>query len=132
MTLSASVSSGSAIVRTSTSEGALALVFINNARFLILPWITCRNLASKLLAMTARRLAQDWANRYGYQPVLLETFVETQRFAGTCYHAANWIHVGQTQGRGKLDSNHQASLPVKDIWLYPLDKHFRSLLRANE
>jgi len=105
-------------------------LIINNARFLILPWVTCRNLASKLLAMTARRVAQDWANRYGYQPVLLETFVETQRFAGTCYRAANWIHVGQTKGRGKLDSNHQASLPVKDIWLYPLDKHFRSLLSS--
>jgi len=105
-------------------------LIINNARFLILPWVTCRNLASKLLAMTARRVAQDWANRYGYQPVLLETFVETQRFAGTCYRAANWIHVGQTKGRGKLDSNHQASLPVKDIWLYPLDKHFRSFLSS--
>lgn len=105
-------------------------LIINNARFLILPWVTCRNLASKLLAMTARRVVQDWANRYGYQPVLLETFVETQRFAGTCYRAANWIHVGQTKGRGKLDSSHQAPLPVKDIWLYPLDKHFRSLLSS--
>lgn len=105
-------------------------LIINNARFLILPWVTCRNLASKLLAMTARRVAQDWANRYGYQPVLMETFVETQRFAGTCYRAANWIHVGQTKGRGKLDCNHQASLPVKDIWLYPLDKRFRSLLSS--
>jgi hypothetical protein len=58
----------------------------------------------------------------------METFVETPRFAGTCYRAANWIHVGQTQGRGKLDSLHQAPLPVKDIWLYPLDKRFRSSL----
>lgn len=101
---------------------------INNARFLILPWITCRNLASKLLALAARRVAEDWASRYSYRPVLMETFVETQRFAGTCYRAANWTHVGQTQGRGKLDSQHQAPLPVKDIWLYPLDKRFRSSL----
>ncbi len=103
-------------------------LIINNARFLILPWVTCRNLASKLLAMTARRIAQDWVSRYSYQPVLLETFVESQRFAGTCYRAANWTHVGQTQGRGKLDSGHQAPLPVKDIWLYPLDKRFRRSL----
>ncbi len=101
---------------------------INNARFLILPWITCRNLASKLLALAGRRVAQDWLERYGYRPVLMETFVETQRFAGTCYRAANWTHVGQTQGRGKLDTRHQAPLPVKDIWLYPLDKRFRSSL----
>jgi len=103
-------------------------LIINNARFLILPWVTCCNLASKLLAMTTRRVAQDWMHRYGYRPVLLETFVETQRFAGTCYRAANWTHVGQTQGRGKLDSTHQTSLPVKDIWLYPLDKRFRRSL----
>ncbi len=101
---------------------------INNARFLILPWITCRNLASKLLALAARRVAQDWVARYGYRPVLMETFIEAQRFAGTCYRAANWTHVGQTQGRGKLDTRHQAALPVKDIWLYPLDKRFRSSL----
>jgi len=101
---------------------------INNARFLILPWITCRNLASKILALAARRVAEDWVERYGYRPVLMETFVETQRFAGTCYRAANWTHVGQTQGRGKLDTQHQAPLPVKDIWLYPLDKRFRSSL----
>ncbi len=101
---------------------------INNARFLILPWITSRNLASKLLAMTARCVAQDWTTRYGYRPVLMETFVESQRFTGTCYRAANWTHVGQTQGRGKLDSQHRAPLPVKDIWLYPLHKRFRHSL----
>lgn len=108
-------------------EKRLHLV-INNARFLILPWITCRNLASKLLALAARRVAEDWTHRYGYRPVLMETFVETRRFLGTCYRAANWIPVGQTQGRGKLDSKHRTPLPVKDIWLYPLDKRFRSSL----
>jgi hypothetical protein len=103
-------------------------LIVNNARFLILPWITCRNLASKLLAMAARRIQDDWASRYSYHPVLLETFVESQRFTGTCYRAANWTLVGQTQGRGKLDSNHQAQLPVKDIWLYPLEKRFKTSL----
>jgi hypothetical protein len=103
-------------------------LIINNARFLILPWITCRNLASKLLAMAARRIQDDWAIRYGYRPVLLETFVESQRFTGTCYRAANWTHVGQTQGRGKLDTNHQTPLAVKDIWLFPLEKRFKTSL----
>ena len=78
--------------------------------------------------MAARRLPSDWAERYGYRPVLLETFVEQRRFVGTCYRAANWIHVGQTQGRGKLDSQHQAKLAVKDIWLYPLDPDCREYL----
>lgn len=103
-------------------------LLINNARFLILPWVTSRNLASKLLAVTARRVAEDWDHRYGYRPVLMETFVETQRFMGTCYRAANWTHVGQTRGRGKLDTRHQAPLPVKDIWLYPLEKKCRRIL----
>ncbi len=101
---------------------------VNNARFLILPWITCPNLASKLLATVARRMAGDWQNRYGYCPVLLETFVEAGRFEGTCYRAANWIHVGQTQGRGKLDSKHQAQLAIKDVWLYPLTRDFKKYL----
>ncbi len=105
-------------------------LLINNARFLILPWITSRNLASKLLSMAARRVAEDWDERYGYRPVLMETFVETRRFTGTCYRAANWAHVGQTQGRGKLDTRHQAPLPIKDIWLYPLEKKCRRTLCA--
>jgi hypothetical protein len=103
-------------------------LLVNNARFLILPWITCPNLASKLLAMAARRLPEDWQARYGYRPVLMESFVESGRFAGTCYRAANWIHVGQTKGRGKLDSDHTAKLATKSIWLYPLTKDFRQRL----
>ncbi len=103
---------------------------VNNARFLILPWITVRNLASRILATAIKRLPHDWQTRYGYQPVLLETFVQCNRFRGTCYRAANWIHVGQTQGRGKLDRTHCYQLPVKDIYLYPLHKHFRQRLAA--
>jgi hypothetical protein len=101
---------------------------VNNARFLILPWIDSHNLASKLLALTTRRLADDWAARYAYRPLLLETFVDADRFPGTCYRAANWLHVGTTQGRGKLDRNHTARLPRKDIYLFPLAEDFRTTL----
>ena len=76
---------------------------VNNARFLILPWVQVKNLASWVLARSCRRLPEDWHSRYGYRPLLLETFVQSDRFVGTSYRAANWIHVGQTQGRGKLD-----------------------------
>ena len=106
----------------SERERNLQLI-VNNARFLILPWVQSKNLASKLLALASRQLPQDWQDRYAYRPVLLETFVETQRFTGACYKAANWIHVGQTQGRGKLDRDHKADLPTKSIWLYPLSRH---------
>lgn len=102
---------------------------INNSRFLILPWVTVRNLASRILAAVAKRLSNDWQNRYGYQPYLLETFVDRDRFGGTCYRAANWLHVGETQGRGKLDRQHRHPLPVKHVYLYPLHKHFRHKLR---
>jgi hypothetical protein len=103
-------------------------LIINNARFLILPWVHCRNLASRLLSMTARRLADDWQQRYGYRPVMVETFVETPRFRGTSYKAANWMYLGNTQGRGKLDVEHKAQLPRKAIWVYPLVKDFRRQL----
>ena len=102
---------------------------INNARFLVLPWIQSKGLASKILSLLARQLPHDWQQRYGYRPVLLETFVENPRHRGTCYKAANWIHVGQTTGRGKKSLQHQPILPVKDIWLYPLCKNFRAILQ---
>lgn len=96
---------------------------VNNARFLILPWIATKNLASKILSITAKRLPSEWKLRYGYAPLLLETFVECQRFKGTCYKAANWVHVGITKGRGKLDVRNEYRLPIKDIFLYPLEKN---------
>lgn len=102
---------------------------INNARFLILPWIQVPHLASKLLSMAAKRVQADWLERYHYQPVLLETFVEVKRFKGTCYKAANWQCLGTTTGRGKKGGN-QASLPVKSVWIYPLNKHFKKILCA--
>ena len=103
---------------------------VNNARFLILPWVSSRNLASKILALAAKQLPNHWHTRYRYTPVLLETFVERQRFTAASYRAANWIPVGQTQGRGKLDRHHQNAAPVKNIYLYPLHKHFRQTLRC--
>lgn len=101
---------------------------VNNARFLILPWVSSRNLASRLLSIVSRRLPQDWGDRYGYTPALLETFVERDRFRGICYRASNWISVGETQGRGKLDHRHRHAVPVKEIFLYPLHRNFRSEL----
>ena len=101
---------------------------VNNARFLILPWVRSKNLASMILSMAARRLPSDWESRYHYRPVLLETFVEKDRFAGTSYKAANWVHVGQTKGRGKLGPAGKQSVPIKDMWLYPLTRDFRSTL----
>ena len=103
---------------------------VNNARFLILPWIQSKGLASKILAMAARRLPVDWQARYGYRPVMFETFVESPRHKGTCYKAANWQLVGRTVGRGKKSTDHQQVLPTKDIWLYPLRRDFGELLRA--
>ena len=101
---------------------------VNNARFLILPWIQSKGLASKILALVARQLPHHWQQRYGYRPVLLETFVESVRHRGTCYKAANWVHVGQTVGRGKKCPVHQQIVPIKDIWLYPLRKDFANVL----
>jgi hypothetical protein len=101
---------------------------VNNARFLILPWVQCRNLASRVLSMATRRLPDDWLQRYGYRPVLLETFVQIPRFRGTCYKAANWTYLGETQGRGKLDVDHKGDLPTKAIFAYPLVRDFRRQL----
>ena len=101
---------------------------VNQARFLILPWVKSPGLASQILARMIKPLKADWGLRYGYQPVLLESFVETTRFAGTSYKAANWIPAGHTQGRGKLEKHHQQACSIKQIWLYPLHPHFRKIL----
>lgn len=98
---------------------------VDNSRFLLLPWIHGKNLASRILALAARQLPDYWQERYSYRPLLMETFVEKPRFAGTCYKAANWIHVGETQGRGKWDTKRQHTTPVKTIWLYPLDRRYK-------
>jgi hypothetical protein len=98
----------------------------NNTRFLVIPRVP--HLASHLLAANTRRLAADWQASHGYAPVLLETFVDTTRFKGTCYKAANWIFAGLTQGRGKYDRHTRRPETVKAVWLYPLRKDFRQVL----
>ena len=108
-------------------EARLHLV-VDNARFLILPGVTSRNLASWLLAECARRIPADFLDRYGYSPVLLETFVERERFTGACYKAAGWEYVGDTKGRGKLDREHRCAVPVKRIFVRPLVADFRKAL----
>jgi len=89
-------------------------LLVNNARFLILPWVKSKNLASMRLAMAARQWPTDGEQRYHARPVLLETFVQNNRFVGTCYQAANWVPVGQTKGHGKLGPAGKQSVPIKD------------------
>jgi hypothetical protein len=101
---------------------------LNNARFLILPWVRVKNLASKVLALAAARIPEDFAARYGERVVLLETFVEIPRYRGTCYRAANWQHLGETTGRGKCDRTHEAALARKAVYVYPLAAQFRRAL----
>jgi hypothetical protein len=102
---------------------------VNNGRFLILPWVRVPGLASKILALSARQLPRDWERQYGYRPLLLETLVDGNRFHGTCYRAANWICVGQTAGRGRMDRVHKAhGQAVKDIYVYPLVRDVRQQL----
>jgi hypothetical protein len=104
-------------------------LIVNNARFLILPWIQSKNMASKILSLTTRRLSDDWDARYNVRPLLMETFVEKDRFTGTCYRAANWILCGETKGRGKLGVAGKISVPIKDVWVYPMEKKFKDLLK---
>ena len=100
-------------------------LIINNARFLILPWVQSKNLASMILSKAAKRVPDDWQEQYNYRPVLLETFVEKPRFEGTCYKAANWQYLGKTKGRGKLGISGKLSVPIKGLWVYPLDTKFK-------
>lgn len=101
---------------------------INNSRFLILPWIQVQQLASKILSLVAHQLPDDWIDAYCVRPLLLESFVDSERFSGTCYRAANWIHAGTTQGRGRMDRNQDVERHVKEIFLYPLHPHAREIL----
>ena len=97
----------------------------NNLRFLILPWVQVPNLASYLLALNRHRLSQDWQDLYSHPVYLLETFVDTSRYRGTCYRADNWICAGQTTGLGKLSKQRQPLLSKKAVYVYPLTKDFR-------
>ncbi len=99
---------------------------INNSRFLIFPWVEVKNLASSALALAVKTIPEDWQRIYGYRPVLMETLVDGNRFKGTCYKAANWIHMGKTTGRGRMDrANRKQGAAVKEIYVYPLTCRFR-------
>jgi hypothetical protein len=102
----------------------------NNVRFLILPWVKVPHLASHLLSLIAKRISSDWKRVYGYPIVLLETFVEKERFFGTCYKAANWIKVGETCGRGRNDRYNQNKGPIKAVFVYPLHKDSHLILKS--
>ena len=100
----------------------------NNNRFLIVPWVRIKNLASHLLALSAQVIARDWAAFYGYPVYLLETFVDTSRFVGTCYKAANWTFVGQTKGYAKKNNRFYCHGLKKDVYVHPLRRDFRAQL----
>lgn len=103
-----------------------------NSRFLILPQVKVPHLASHVLSLCVKKLPQDWVERYGVKPVLLESFVEASRFKGTSYRAANWQHVGSTTGRGRQDRERSYSVPIKDIYIFPLSKNAREILCCDE
>jgi len=100
----------------------------NNTRFLVLPWVNVKYLASHILSKVCQRIEDDWTAKYGHPLYLLETFVERDRFRGTCYKASNWTRVGMTKGRSRNDRYSTMKVPVKDIYLYPLAKRFRKVL----
>ena len=102
----------------------------NNTRFLILPWVKVPHLASWILGQAMRRLSRDWQEKYGHPIHLVETFVERERFRGTCYRAANWIRLGETAGRSRQDRYYRMRVPVKDVCVYPLNRRFRRELCA--
>jgi hypothetical protein len=104
---------------------------VNQSRFLIVPWVRVRNLASHVLGQMVREFPPLWQQRYGIRPLLVETLVDGQRYGGTCYQAANWLYLGQTQGRGRQDRRHQRhGASPKKVFIYPLISQARALLRA--
>jgi Druantia protein DruA len=105
---------------------------VNNGRFLILPWVHVKGLASSILSRFARHLPKDWYQHYGYRPLLLETLVDPARFAGICYRAANWICLGETSGRGRMDQHHRLPKVPKRIFVFPLRRHVQQLLCSSD
>lgn len=103
---------------------------VGNTRFLLFPWVQVKNLASKALSLAAAQIRSDWQQRYGYAPVLLETFVEVGRYRGTCYQAANWIRLGVTRGEGRLGRHSPYRTLPREIYVYPLVADFRSFLQG--
>lgn len=107
-------------------------LIVNNSRFLIFPWVNIRNLASKALSLAAKQIQQDWLREYCYAPVLLETFVDIEHFKGTCYKASNWIYLGNTKGRGRMDQDKEYALSKKAIFMYPLQEGFKAVLKGEK
>jgi hypothetical protein len=105
---------------------------VNHSRFLMLPWARIQHLASHILSRVAQQLPRDWQARYGVEPVLMETLVDASRYRGICYRAANWIEVGTTQGRGRMDRWRSTPAVPKQIFLYPLHHRWRQQLCAAE
>jgi hypothetical protein len=104
----------------------------NNSRLLIFPWVKAPHLASHILSLISHRISSDWIKKYGHPLYCLETYVETGRFRGTVYVASNWIKVGTTTGRGRDGGHHEAILPIKDVYIYPLVKNFKKMLTFQE
>jgi len=104
-------------------------LIINNVRFLILPWVKIKNLASKLLSLSLRQVKEDWYSWYRYYPVLCETFVDIGKFKGSCYKAANWIYLGRTKGKGRHGQNYYWHYQPKDLYVYPLCKDAIKILK---
>lgn len=104
---------------------------VNNSRFLILPWVRVQNLASVVLSLAMRRLCADWPQRYGIEVLLVETLVDTSRYSGHCYRAANWLRLGETTGRGRMDREHRRhGASTKTVLVYPLVKNGARRLRG--
>ncbi|OQY25849.1 MAG: hypothetical protein B6244_14680 [Candidatus Cloacimonetes bacterium 4572_55] len=104
----------------------------NNMRFLIPPWVCVPHLASHILALAARQICDDWNRKYAHPVVLLETFVQLDRFRGTCYKAANWKYLGETTGRTRNDVHTRIQTPIKAVFAYPLRRNFRQHLTNQE
>lgn len=107
-------------------------LIVNNSRYLIFPWVKIKNLASKALSLAARQIQEDWLREFCYAPVLLETFVDSEHFKGTCYKAANWVCLGKTKGQGRTFKSDSPLLSRKDIYVYPLQKNFQACLKGEQ
>ena len=107
-------------------------LIINNSRFLVYPWVHVDCMASRALSLAARRIEKDWLNAYNYAPVLLETFVDSAYYAGTSYKASNWRYLGQTRGRGRYDRYNERPLTEKAVYVYPLHRDFREILKGEK
>jgi hypothetical protein len=105
---------------------------VNNSRMLILPWVRARNLGSRILSLAARQVASDWLNEFCYEPVLLESFVDTSKYKGTIYKASNWTYLGNTKGRGRNDRHTERLLTEKAVYVYPLRQDFRAVLKGEK